>query len=147
MKTLSKLARRTGRVSLQNMSATATLTATKREYRSDLFGTDIFRWQNKDELAYLRAMEYVEPRPQTIKIAITGSSGNIGSALAFRLASGEMFGKNQRVQIHLFDITPMIEKVKGVAMELYDCAFPTLDGVLVTDSLERVKFLLFFFLK
>ena len=51
--------------------------------------------------------------------------------------SGEMFGKNQRVQIHAFDIAPMIEKVKGVAAELYDCAFPTCEGILVTDNIER----------
>jgi malate dehydrogenase len=82
-------------------------------------------------------MEYVDVKPSTIKVAVTGASGNIGYALLFRLASGEMFGKNQRVQIHCYDIPPMIEKVKGVAMELYDCAFPTCEGILTTDSLER----------
>jgi malate dehydrogenase len=117
---------------------TAALAATQsRGFRSDLFGTDIFRWQKKDDLALERAMQYVEPRKETIKVAVTGSSGNIGSALMFRLASGEMFGKDQRVQINAFDINPMIEKVKGVAMELYDCSFPTLEGVLVTDNIER----------
>ncbi len=55
-----------------------------------------------------------------------------------------MFGKNQRVQIHAYDIPPMVDKVKGVAMELYDCAFPTLEGVLVSDSLERVEYARFF---
>ena len=50
-----------------------------------------------------------------------------------------MFGKNQRVQIHAFDIAPMIDKVKGVAMEIQDCAFPTLDGILVTDDEDRVN--------
>lgn len=49
-----------------------------------------------------------------------------------------MFGKNQRVQIHCYDIPPMIEKVKGVACEIYDCAFITCEGILTTDSLERV---------
>ena len=108
-----------------------------RGFRSDLIGTDVWRWNTKDKLAELRAMEYIYPKPETIKVAVTGSSGNIGYALLFRLASGEMFGKNQRVQIHAFDIPPMIEKVKGIAMELYDCAFPTCEGILVTDSVER----------
>jgi len=96
-----------------------------------------FVGKKKDDLAELRAMEYIQPKPQTIKVAVTGASGNIGYALLFRLASGEMFGKNQRVQIHAYDLPPMLPRVKGVAMELYDCAFPTLEGVLVTDSLER----------
>jgi len=111
--------------------------ASNRGFRSDLYGTNNWNWTKKDDLAYLRAMEYFEPRPPTVKIAVTGSSGNIGYALLFRIASGEMFGKNQRVQIHIFDIPPMIEKVKGVAMELYDCAFPTCEGILVTDDIER----------
>ena len=89
-------------------------------------------------MAYIRAMEYVDVKPETIKVAVTGSSGNIGYSLLFRLASGEMFGKNQRVQIHVYDIPPCIEKAKGVAMEIYDCAFPTCDGIMTTDNLDRV---------
>ncbi len=54
-----------------------------------------------------------------------------------RIASGKMFGKNQRVQLHLYDIPPMIEKVKGVACEIYDCAFPTENDILTTDNLDR----------
>lgn len=115
--------------------------SSKRTFRSDLFGSDAWRWQKKDELAYNRAMEYIDIKPSTIKVAVTGSSGNIGYALLFRLASGEMFGKDQRVQIHAFDLPFMIDKVKGIAMELYDCAFPTCEGILVTDSLERVEYL------
>jgi len=91
----------------------------------------------KDDLAYIRAMEYVDVKPGTIKVAVTGATGHIAYALLFRIASGEMFGKNQRVQIHLYDIPPMIEKAKGVAMEIYDCAFPTCEGILTTDNLDR----------
>ena len=58
----------------------------RRNFRSDLFGTDVYRWTKKDDLAYLRAMEYIEPKPQTVKVAVTGASGNIGYALLFRLA-------------------------------------------------------------
>ena len=122
-----------------NISATTPLISqSHRTFRSDLYGTDTYRWRAKSDLELIRAMEYVEPKPATIKVAVTGASGNIGYALLFRIASGEMFGKNQRVQLHLYDIPPMIEKVKGVAMELYDCAFPTCDGILTTDSLDRV---------
>jgi len=109
----------------------------KRSFRSDLLGTTSFSWKQKDDLAFLRAKEYASPRPGTIKVAVTGSSGNIGYALLVRLASGEMFGKNQRVQIHMYDVEPVINKVRGIAMELQDCAFPTLDGLLVTDDIER----------
>lgn len=121
-------------------SASPLITQSQRTFRSDLYGSDAYRWRMKDDLAYIRAMEYVDVKPSTIKVAVTGASGNIGYALLFRIASGEMFGKNQRVQIHLYDIPPMIEKVKGVAMEIYDCAFPTCEGILTTDNLDRVKY-------
>lgn len=122
--------------SLQAVHSSAPLIST-RSFRSDLYGTDTYRWRKKDDLAYIRAMEYIDVKPETVKVAVTGASGNIGYALLFRLASGEMFGKNQRVQIHIYDIPPFIEKAKGVAMEIYDCAFPTCDGILTTDNLER----------
>eukprot|EP00484_Ammonia_sp_Unknown_P022927 CAMPEP_0197035688 /NCGR_PEP_ID=MMETSP1384-20130603/13409_1 /TAXON_ID=29189 /ORGANISM="Ammonia sp." /LENGTH=391 /DNA_ID=CAMNT_0042465779 /DNA_START=20 /DNA_END=1195 /DNA_ORIENTATION=+ len=131
---LSRLSKKSANVF---QSATPLITQSQRTYRSDLFGTDAYRWRHKDDLALLRAMEYAEMKPSTIKVAVTGASGNIGYALLFRIASGEMFGKNQRVQLHLYDIPPMIEKVKGVALEVYDCAFPTCDGILTTDNLDR----------
>eukprot|EP00483_Globobulimina_turgida_P004807 UN04816 len=131
---LSKLGKRTINV-LQSSSPLVSIPT--RSFRSDLYGTDTYRWRKKDDLAYLRAMEYVDVKPPTIKVAVTGASGNISYALLFRIASGEMFGKNQRVQLHLFDIPPMIEKVKGVAMEIYDCAYPTCEGILTTDNLDR----------
>ncbi len=70
---------------------------------------------------------------QPLKIAVTGSAGNIGYALIFRIASGQMTG-GRPVILHLVDIEPMRKVLDAVAMELEDCAFPTLaDCVLATD--------------
>merc|ERR1719229_957128 len=133
---LSNLGKRSINV-LQSTTHAPLTSLSSRTYRSDLYGTDAYRWKNKDELAYIRAMEYVDVKPETVKVAVTGATGHIAYALLFRIASGEMFGKNQRVQIHLYDIPPMIEKAKGVAMEVYDCAFPQCEGILTTDNLDR----------
>jgi len=127
---------RLGAKSVHAVHSAAPLLST-RSYRSDLYGTDTYRWRQKDDLAEIRAMEYVDVKPETVKVAVTGATGHISYALLFRIASGEMFGKNQRVQIHLYDIPPMIEKAKGVAMEIYDCAFPQCEGILTTDNLDR----------
>ena len=59
-----------------------------------------------------------------IKVAVTGAAGQIGYALVFRVASGEMFGPEQPVTLQLIEIPPVIEALKGVVMELDDCAFP-----------------------
>ena len=72
--------------SLPTTSLATTSVGSKRFFRSDLLGSDVYRWQKKDDLAYLRAMEYIEPKPSTVKVAVTGCSGNIGYALLFRLA-------------------------------------------------------------
>ena len=69
-----------------------------------------------------------------IRIAITGAAGNIGYALTFRLASGEVFGPDQPVILHLVEIPPVVKALDGVEMELEDCAFPTLAGVKKADS-------------
>lgn len=69
-------------------------------------------------------------------VSLTGSSGNIGYALAFRVASGEMLGKDQPVILNLIDIPDMEPKLKGVKMELEDCAFPLLQGINTTSSLS-----------
>lgn len=69
-----------------------------------------------------------------IKVAVTGAAGNIGYALAFRLASGEVFGPDQPVHLNLIEIPPALSKLDGVEMELDDCAFSTLAGVTKTDS-------------
>ena len=72
-----------------------------------------------------------------IKVAITGAAGQIGYALVFRIASGEMFGPEQPVMLHLIEIPPAIEALKGVVMELDDCAFPLLKNVVATTDLDE----------
>src|SRR5438552_13676062 len=72
-----------------------------------------------------------------IKVAITGAAGQIGYALVFRVASGAMFGPEQPVALHLIEIPPVIEALKGVVMELDDCAFPLLKNVVATTALEE----------
>jgi malate dehydrogenase len=71
-----------------------------------------------------------------VRIAVTGSGGQIGYSLLFRIASGEMLGKDQPVILQLFDITPALPVVKGVVMELEDCAFPLLQGVVISDDVR-----------
>jgi malate dehydrogenase len=68
------------------------------------------------------------------RIAVTGAAGQIGYSLLFRIANGDMLGKDQPVILQLLDITPAMPAVKGVVMELDDCAFPLLAGVVVTDD-------------
>lgn len=67
--------------------------------------------------------------PAPIRIAITGAAGNIGYALTFRIASGEVFGPDQPVILHLVEVPPVLKSLDGVEMELEDCAFDTLAGV------------------
>lgn len=69
-----------------------------------------------------------------IRVAVTGAAGNIGYALLFRIASGEVFGPNQPVILHLIEVPPVVKALDGVHMELDDCAFPTLEGVVKADS-------------
>jgi malate dehydrogenase len=76
---------------------------------------------------------------QPINITITGAAGQIGYALAFRVASGAMLGPDQPVNLHLLEITPALPQLQGVVMELDDCAFPTLNKVIATDD-ARVAF-------
>jgi len=71
-----------------------------------------------------------------IRITVTGAAGQIGYALVFRIASGQMLGGDQPVILQLLDITPALEALKGVKMELEDCAFPLLSGVVCTDNPE-----------
>ena len=74
-----------------------------------------------------------------LNVAITGAAGQIGYALAFRVASGAMLGADQPINLHLLEITPALPTLGGVAMELNDCAFSTLDKVVATDD-ARVAF-------
>lgn len=69
-----------------------------------------------------------------VRITVTGAAGQIGYALLFRLASGAMLGPDQPVILQLLEITPALGALEGVVMELNDCAFPTLAGVVTTDD-------------
>lgn len=69
-----------------------------------------------------------------VRVAVTGAAGQIGYSLLFRIASGEMLGKDQPVILQLLEITPALKALQGVIMELEDCAFPTLAGLVATDD-------------
>lgn len=69
-----------------------------------------------------------------IRVAVTGAAGNIGYALIYRIANGDLFGPDQPVVLQLLEITPALPALKGVAMELEDCAFPLLADVVLTDD-------------
>ena len=73
---------------------------------------------------------------KNVKVAVTGAAGQIGYSLLFRLASGEVFGNDTKISLHLLEITPALPALEGVVMELDDCAFPLLENVVVTDSAE-----------
>ncbi|SPE53121.1 Malate dehydrogenase [Verrucomicrobia bacterium] len=72
-----------------------------------------------------------------IRVAVTGAAGQIGYSLLFRIASGSMFGPNQPLVLHLIEIEPALPALHGVVMELEDCAFPLLKGVVPTASLDE----------
>ena len=69
-----------------------------------------------------------------VRVAVTGAAGQIGYALLFRIASGEMLGKDQPVILQLLDLPQAQKAVQGVMMELQDCAFPLLDSMIATDN-------------
>ena len=69
-----------------------------------------------------------------VRVSITGAAGQIGYQLAFRIASGQMLGNDQPVILQLLEITPARDALKGVVMELDDCAFPTVAGIVATDD-------------
>ena len=69
-----------------------------------------------------------------LNVAITGAAGQIGYALAFRVASGAMLGPDQPVNLSLLEVTPALGALQGVVMELSDCAFPTLNRIVATDD-------------
>lgn len=73
----------------------------------------------------------------TMKVAITGAAGQIGYALLPRIASGQMFGPNVKVDLHLLELEAALSALQGVAMELNDCAFPLLNNIVCTSSLEE----------
>jgi len=69
-----------------------------------------------------------------VRVTITGAAGQIGYQLAFRIASGQMLGNDQPVILQLLEIPPALPALQGVVMELSDCAFPTLAGIVATDD-------------
>ncbi|MFZ3143167.1 malate dehydrogenase [Psychrobacter glacincola] len=71
---------------------------------------------------------------QPVRVAVTGAAGNISYAMLFRIASGDMLGKDQPVILQLLEIAPALDALKGVVMELEDCAFPLLAGIVQTDD-------------
>jgi len=72
-----------------------------------------------------------------IRVAITGAAGQIGYALLFRIASGQMFGNDTDVELHLLELEQALPALEGVAMELDDCAFPRLKRILCTSDLNQ----------
>src|SRR5919109_25490 len=72
-----------------------------------------------------------------IKVAVTGAAGQIGYSLVFRVASGEMFGVDQPISLHLIEIPAALGALEGVVMELHDCAFPLLQTVVPTADLDE----------
>lgn len=69
-----------------------------------------------------------------VRIALTGAAGNISYALLFRIAAGDMLGKDQPVILQLLEIPPAMDALRGVVMELQDCAFPLLAGITASDD-------------
>lgn len=69
-----------------------------------------------------------------VRVTVTGAAGQISYSLLFRIAAGEMLGKDQPVILQMLEITPALEALKGVAMELEDCAFPLVAGMVCTDD-------------
>lgn len=74
---------------------------------------------------------------QRIKVAVTGAAGQIGYALVFRIASGQMFGPETEVELQLLEIEPALPALTGVAMELDDCAFPLLKNIVCTSDVNQ----------
>lgn len=72
-----------------------------------------------------------------VKVAVTGAAGQIGYSLLFRIASGSMLGPDQPVELYLIEIPPVLPALEGVVMELEDCAFPLLQGVVPTADLDE----------
>ena len=72
-----------------------------------------------------------------VNVTVTGAAGQIGYALLFRIASGQLLGPGRAGRLRLLEITPALKAAEGTAMELDDCAFPLLAGIDITDDAER----------
>jgi len=75
-----------------------------------------------------------EAKKKAVRVAVTGASGQIGYSLLFRIANGDMLGKDQPVILHLLELPQAMNPLRGVAMELEDCAFPLLKSIVETDD-------------
>jgi len=73
---------------------------------------------------------------QPVRVAVTGGAGQIAYSLVFRIASGEMLGTDQPVILHLLEVPAALDALKGVAMELDDCAYPLLQDIVVSDDVK-----------
>ncbi|GAB3624432.1 malate dehydrogenase [Mariniluteicoccus endophyticus] len=73
-----------------------------------------------------------------VKVAVTGAAGQICYSLLFRIASGDLLGKDQPVDLHLLEITPALKALEGVCMELNDAAFPLLNNIVTGDDANKV---------
>ncbi len=69
-----------------------------------------------------------------VRVTVTGAAGQVAYSMLGRLASGEVFGTDTKVILQLLEITPAMQALEGVAMELEDCAYPTLAGLILTDD-------------
>src|SRR5947208_4195177 len=95
-------------------------------------------WHRLEESLALNNMVMANCAMKTpIKVAVTGAAGHIGYALLFRIASGQMFGPDQPLRLHLIEIPAVLGALEGVVMELDDCAFPLLDSVIRTADLDE----------
>ncbi len=74
---------------------------------------------------------------KSMRVAVTGAAGQIGYSLIFRIAAGDLLGKDQKISLHLLEITPALPSLAGVVMELRDCAFPLLEDIVATDKPEE----------
>ena len=88
----------------------------------------------KKTLSVSQVSNFASKLKEPVRVAVTGAAGNIGYATVFRIASGQMLGPDQPVILHLIDLPFAMESCKGVEMELNDCAFSTLAGVVCTDN-------------
>jgi malate dehydrogenase len=88
----------------------------------------------------MRAQDKLFPRlrdtQRPLHVLVTGAAGNIAYALIFMIAKGDMFGPHQTLSLHLLDIPPMAEALKGVEMELIDGAFPLVKEIVVTTDVK-----------
>ena len=91
-------------------------------------------------LKYLSTLtQATKSTKKPMRVAVTGAAGQICYSLLFRIANGDMLGYDQPVILHLIDIPQAQKALTGVAMELGDCAFPLLNGIVCTDDINKGK--------